>query len=308
MLSCAGRNRAAFGLPGRARLGESGGGVMRVSRILSWVPTAVLAGAALLSAGEALAATGLPHEWQLGFQTPASPVKEQIESLHNWLLVLITLITLFVLGLLGIVIVRFNARANPVPSRTTHNTLIEIIWTVVPVMILVVMAVPSFRLLYYLDRAPNADMTIKVTGHQWYWSYNYPDQENFGFDSYLVAEKDLKPGQPRLLTVDNELVLPAETTVRVLVTSTDVMHSWLVPSLGVQMYAIPGRINETWVRVNEPGMYYGQCNQICGVNHGFMPITVRALSKADFEKWVGDAKKKFAANDGDAALRVAAGQ
>jgi len=281
---------------------------MRVSRVLSWALTAVLVVWALLGVGEALAATGLPHEWQLGFQTPASPVKERIENLHNWLLVLITLITLFVLGLLAIVIVKFNARAHPVPTRTTHNTLIEIIWTVVPVMILVVMAVPSFRLLYYLDRAPNADMTIKVTGHQWYWSYNYPDQDNFGFDSYLVADKDLKQGQPRLLAVDNELVLPAETTVRVLVTSTDVMHSWLVPSLGVQMYAVPGRTNETWVRVNEPGVYYGQCNQICGVNHGYMPITIRALSKPDFEKWVGDAKKKFAANESDAAVRVASGQ
>jgi len=281
---------------------------MRVSRVLSWVLTAFIAGSALLGAAEALAATGIAHEWQLGFQTPASPVKERIESLHNWLLVLITLITLFVMVLLGIVIVRFNARANPVPSRTTHNTLIEIIWTVVPVMILVVMAVPSFRLLYYLDRAPNADMTIKVTGHQWYWSYNYPDQDNFGFDSYLVADKDLKQGQPRLLTVDNELVLPAETTVRVLVTSTDVMHSWLIPSLGVQMYAVPGRTNETWVRVNEPGVYYGQCNQICGVNHGYMPITIRALSKADYEKWVADAKKKFAAKESDAPVRVASGQ
>ena len=267
---------------------------MRVSRVLSWVLTAFVAGSALLGAAEALAATGLPHEWQLGFQTPASPVKERIESLHNWLLVLITLITLFVMTLLGIVIVKFNARAHPVPSRTTHNTLIEIIWTVVPVMILVVMAVPSFRLLYYLDRAPNADMTIKVTGHQWYWSYNYPDQENLGFDSYLVADKDLKQGQPRLLTVDNELVLPAATTVRVLVTSTDVMHSWLVPSLGVQMYAVPGRTNETWVRVNEPGVYYGQCNQICGVNHPFMPIEVDVVSKEDFQKWVDGAKKKFA--------------
>ena len=275
---------------------------MRVSRILTWVLTAVL----VLSAASSFAASGLPHEWQLGFQTPASPVKERIESLHNWLLILITLITLFVLTLLGIVIVRFNARANPVPSHTTHNTLIEIIWTVVPVMILVVMAVPSFRLLYYLDRAPNAEMTIKVTGHQWYWSYNYPDSDNFGFDSYIVQDKDLKPGQPRLLTVDNELVVPAQTTVRVLVTSTDVMHSWLVPSLGVQMYAVPGRTNETWVRVNEPGVYYGQCNQICGVNHGYMPITVRALSKDDFQKWVADAKKKFAAND--APVRVAAGQ
>lgn len=279
---------------------------MRVSRFLSWALLAVLVGGALFSAGEALAATGIAHDWEMGFQTPASPVKERIENLHNWLLVLITLITLFVLGLLGYVIVRFNARAHPVPSRTTHNTMIEIIWTVVPVMILVVMAVPSFRLLYYLDRAPNADMTIKVTGHQWYWSYNYPDQDNLGFDSYLVADKDLKQGQPRLLTVDNELVLPAATTVRVLVTSTDVMHSWLIPSLGVQMYAVPGRTNETWVRVNEPGVYYGQCNQICGVNHGFMPITVRALSKDDFQKWVADAKKKFAAND--APMRVAAGQ
>ena len=282
---------------------------MSVSRFLSWTLTAFVVGSALIGAGEALAATGLPHEWQFGFQTPASPVKERIENLHNWLLVLITLITLFVMALMGYVIIKFNAKANPVPSRTTHNTLIEILWTVVPVMILVVMAVPSFRLLYYLDRAPNADMTIKVTGHQWYWSYQYPDQNNLGFDSYIVAEKDLKPGQPRLLTVDNELVVPAGKTVRVLVTSTDVMHSWLIPSLGVQMYATPGRINETWFRVNEPGDYHGQCNQICGVNHGFMPIVVRALSDADYAAWLAQAKQKFAAQDSDAApVRVAVGQ
>ncbi|HEX6978081.1 MAG TPA: cytochrome c oxidase subunit II [Alphaproteobacteria bacterium] len=247
-----------------------------------------------------------PEPWQLGMQAPASPVKERIEGLHDMLLVIITLITLFVLVLLVYTIWRFRASRNPVPTRTAHNTLLEVAWTVIPVLILVIIAIPSFKLLYFQDRAPNAEMTIKVVGHQWYWSYEYPDHGDLKFDSYIVQEDDLKPGQKRLLEVDNRLVLPVGTTVRVLVAGTDVIHSWFVPSLGLQIYAMPGRLNETWVRVDEPGVYYGQCNQICGVNHAFMPIAIEAVSKEQFGRWIEEAKQKFAATPADRPVAVAA--
>jgi len=233
-------------------------------------------------------------------------VKDRLQAFHNELLIIITLITIFVLGLLLYVIVRFHHQRNPVPTRTSHNTIIEMLWTVVPVLILVIIAIPSFKLMYFMDRVPNPDMTIKVTGHQWYWSYEYPDQGGLTFDSNLIPEADLKPGQLRLLDVDNPLVVPVDTTIRVLVTGTDVIHSWFVPSFGVQEYAIVGRLNESWMKVEHRGVYYGECNQICGVNHAFMPIKVEAVSKPDFQRWLVDAKKKFAHDDkgGDAA-RVA---
>jgi cytochrome c oxidase subunit 2 len=234
-------------------------------------------------------------------QPPATPVKDRLNAFHNELLVIICLITVFVLGLLLYVMVRFSARRHPVPTQTSHNPLIEILWTVIPVLILVVIAIPSFKLMYFMDRVPNADMTIKVTGHQWYWSYEYPDQK-IGFDSNMVAEKDLKPDQKRLLDVDNPLVVPANTNVRVLITSTDVIHSWFIPSFGVQEYAVIGRNNESWFNVDRPGTYYGECNQICGINHSRMPIKIVALAKPDFDKWLGEAKQKFAiAAPGDAA-------
>jgi cytochrome c oxidase subunit 2 len=245
-----------------------------------------------------------PHNWQLGFQQAATPVKERIASFHDELLIIITLITIFVMGLLAYVIVRFNARANPVPTRTTHNTLIEVIWTVVPVLILVIIAIPSFKLMYYMDRTAKADMTIKVTGHQWYWSYEYPDAGEVGFDSNIIPVDQLKPGQKRLLDVDNRLIVPVDTTVRVLIIGSDVMHSWFVPSFGVQMYAVVGRSNESWFNVEKEGVYYGQCNQICGVNHAFMPIVVEAVSKQAFAKWV-DEKKKQARDDNAASVRLA---
>jgi cytochrome c oxidase subunit 2 len=247
-----------------------------------------------------------PHNWQLGFQQAATPVRERISDFHNELLIIITLITLFVMGLLGYVIVRFNSRANPVATRTTHNTLIEVVWTVVPVLILVIVAIPSFKLMYYMDRTQKADMTIKVTGHQWYWSYEYPDAGDVGFDSNIIADKDLKPGQKRLLDVDNRLVVPVGANVRVLIAGSDVMHSWFVPSFGVQMYAVVGRLNETWFNVEREGVYYGQCNQICGVNHAFMPIVVEAVPKDAFAKWI-DEKKKQARNDSAVAVRLAGG-
>jgi cytochrome c oxidase subunit 2 len=257
-----------------------------------------------------------PHAWQLGFQEAATPVRERIDTLHDILLVIITAISVFVMALLIYVMVRFNARANPVPSRTSHNTWVEIAWTVVPVLILVTIAIPSFKLMYYMDRTQAAEMTVKVTGHQWYWSYEYPDFADVGFDSNLIPEDQLKPGQKRLLDVDNRLVVPVGTNVRVLIVGSDVMHSWFMPSFGVQMYAVPGRANESWFNVAREGVYYGQCNQICGVNHAFMPIVVEAVAKDDFKKWIDD-KKKSARNDGapagsadasrsDATVRLAA--
>jgi cytochrome c oxidase subunit II len=248
-----------------------------------------------------------PHPWQLGFQPAATPVQARLEAFNNELTVIIGLITVFVLGLLLYVIVRFDHRRHPVPTRTSHNTVIEILWTVIPVLILIVIAIPSYELMFYMDRTPNPDMTIKVTGHQWYWSYEYPDQKDLAFDSNIVQQADLKEGQPRLLTVDNPLVVPVDENIRVLVTSTDVIHSWFVPSFGVQEYAIIGRENESWFRVEHPGVYRGQCNQICGINHAFMPIEVVALSKKEFQSWVVSAQKKFASSEAhERTVRVAA--
>jgi cytochrome c oxidase subunit 2 len=246
----------------------------------------------ILADGAALAAQPVP--WQLGFQPPATPIMERLESFHNLLLWIITVITLFVLALLAWVCVRFRASRSPTPSRRTHNTILEIAWTAVPVLILVVIAIPSFKLLYFQDVTPDAELTIKAVGHQWYWSYEYPDNGDFAFDAYMVADGDLQPGQPRLLATDNRVVLPVDTTVRVLVTATDVLHSWAVPAFGVKMDGVPGRINETWVRIQEPGIYYGQCSELCGTNHGFMPIMVEAVSKEEFEAWTQEAQAEFA--------------
>jgi cytochrome c oxidase subunit 2 len=260
-----------------------------------------------IAAITAVAGAAEPKPWQLGFQPPATPVKDRLSAFHDELLIIITLITVFVLGLLVYVIWRFNQQRNPVPSRTSHNTVIEMLWTVVPVLILVIIAIPSFKLMYYMDRVPNPEMTIKVTGHQWYWSYEYPDQSGLAFDSNIIPDDQLKPGQKRLLDVDNPLVVPEDTIIRVLVTGTDVIHSWFVPSFGVQEYAIVGRLNESWMKIEHAGTYYGQCNQICGVNHAFMPIKVEAISKDAFQHWLVDAKKKFARHDDDSgAVRVAA--
>ena len=266
-----------------------------------------------IAAIAAVAGAAEPKPWQLGFQPPATPVMERLEAFHNglWppgLLVITFLIATFVLVLLGVAMWRFNHQRHPVPTRTSHNTVIEMLWTVVPVLILVLIAIPSFKLMYFMDRVPNPEMTIKVTGHQWYWSYEYPDQGGLAFDSNIIPEDQLKSGQKRLLDVDNPLVVPADTIIRVLVTGTDVIHSWFVPSFGVQEYAVVGRLNESWMKIEHSGTYYGQCNQICGVNHAFMPIKVEAVSKDDFQRWLVDAKKKFAHKDegGDVA-RVAAG-
>jgi cytochrome c oxidase subunit 2 len=249
-----------------------------------------------------------PTPWQLDFQQPATPVSAAIVSLHNEVLVIITLITLFVVALLLYVIVRFNAKRHPVAAKTTHNTVLEVLWTVVPVLILVLIAVPSFKLLYFEGHNAHAEMTIKITGHQWYWTYDYPDQGDLSFDSNMIPDEDaVKAGKPRLLAVDNPLVVPVGTVIRVLVTGTDVIHSWFVPSFGVQEYAVEGRLNEAWMTVNTPGTYYGQCNQICGINHPFMPIQVIAMAKDDFAKWLAQAQKDHARNnDGAGAVELAA--
>ncbi len=242
-----------------------------------------------------------PHDWQLGWQDPASPVASHIATLHYEVFIIITLITVFVLGLLLYVIIRFNAKRHPVPTKTTHNTVLEVLWTVVPVLILVTIAIPSFKLLYYMDKNPHATMTIKITGHQWYWSYEYPDQGDFSFNSNILDDETTKKeGKPRLLAVDNPVVVPVGTVVRVLITGTDVIHSWFVPSVGVQEYAVEGRINEAWLQIDRPGIFYGQCNQICGINHPFMPIEIHAVSAEDFAKWVDGAKKQFGQNNGGA--------
>jgi cytochrome c oxidase subunit II len=245
--------------------------------------------------GVALAqAVAAPRPWEIGMQPAFGPLKQQQIELHNLVLVIITLITLFVAVLLVWVMWRYNARRNPVPTRTSHNTVIEIAWTVIPVLILVVMAIPSFRLVYYEDRTRDPELTIKVTGHQWYWEYTYPDNNNIDFSSYIIPDDQLKPGQRRLLEVDNELVVPVGKNIRVLQTSGDVIHSWFIPALGVQRYAIPGRTIETWFKVDRPAIIYGQCNQICGTNHSRMPIVVRAVPEQEFNAWLVAAKTKFA--------------
>lgn len=255
----------------------------------------VLAASLLMPEGAAYAGLGQASPWQLGMQDPASPVMERVHWFHNVVLVIVTVITLFVLALLVVVMVKFNARANPTPSRTTHNTLIEVLWTVIPVLILVVIALPSFRILFFQLNTPKPDLTIKATGVTWNWKYNYPDNGNFEFDSLHVDEKDLKPGQPRLLTVDNELVVPVNKVVQVLVTGYDVIHSFAVPSFGIKVDAIPGRMNETWFTATKEGWYYGQCSELCGRDHAFMPIAVHVVSEAEFNAWIEQAKKKFAA-------------
>ena len=240
------------------------------------------------------AGTGGPEPWQLGLRDAATPIMERVASFHTMLMWIITLITIFVLGLLIYVCVKFKAEANPTPSRRTHHVTLEIAWTAIPVLILVIMAIPSFKLLYYSDVVPETEMTVKAIGRQWYWSYEYPDNGNFTFDAYMLADDELTEGQLRLLETDYRVVLPAQTNVRIQVTSSDVLHAWAVPSAGVKIDAVPGRLNEIWVNFNEAGTYYGQCSELCGVNHGFMPIAIDVMAKEDFDAWVSDAQAEFA--------------
>src|SRR5262245_35371256 len=265
---------------------------MPFSRIRRSLPLAVAAAALMPLAAHA----DQPRRWEIWHQAPASTIMETISSFHATLVVISALIVVLVLGLLAYCILRFNERSNPEPSRTTHNTLIEVIWTAVPVMILVGIAIPSFKLLYEQDVIPKADLTVKAIGHQWYWSYEYPDNGNFSFDSVMVPDNELKAGQVRLLDVDNHVVLPVGTTIRVITTAQDVIHSWAVPAFGVKVDSVPGRLNELWFKIDRSGMYYGQCSELCGVNHGFMPIQVEAVTKERYSQWVEEAKKKFASS------------
>ena len=276
---------------------------------------ALLAVMALAGAGAAWAGIGQPTDWELGPQSPVTTVADDIIRFHDILLWIITGITIFVLALLVYVVVRFNAKANPTPARTTHNTLLEVAWTLTPVLILLFIAVLSFRALFFQLDMPKADLTVKATGKQWFWSYSYPDSK-FEFDSIMLTEKerkakldkDPKADVPRLLSVDNELVVPVNKVVRVQVTGADVIHAFAVPSFGIKIDAIPGRLNETWFKAEREGVYYGQCSELCGKDHAFMPIMVRVVSEQAFTAWLEQAKKKYASEDTPAAVTVAAGQ
>ena len=258
-----------------------------------------VAGVALAAGGVASAELGQPAPWEVTMQESATAVMDNIISFHNVLMWLITIITLFVLVLLIIVVVKFNAKANPVPSKTTNNTLIEVAWTLIPVLILVGIAVPSFRLLFLQLDVPKADLTVKATGKQWYWSYAYPDNGKFEFDSLLAQDK-----KPRLLGVDNEMVVPVNKVIRVQTTGADVIHAFAVPAFGIKIDSIPGRLNETWFKATKVGMFYGQCSELCGKDHAFMPIAVRVVSDQEFAAWVETAKKKFATNPANSFASV----
>ncbi len=266
-------------------------GIPGVVSLLAWF--GLIASAPLLPV-MAQPVIGVPHDWQMGFPQSYTPVMDKVAGLHDLLLVIISLISAFVLVLLLYVMWRFHASRNPTPTTVTHNTVLEILWTIVPILILVVIAVPSFRLLYYGDKAQDAAMTIKVTGHQWYWSYEYPDQGNFSVDSRILSEADrakLKPNEPRMLAVDQEMVIPSNTVVRIIGTAADSMHGWTVWGFGIKKTVIPGRLNEGWINVRNEGYYFGQCSQICGNNHAYMPIAVRVVSQDEFNKWVEQKKK-----------------
>ena len=238
-----------------------------------------------------------PKDWQLGFQKAASGHMEDLVWFHDFMLLpIITGITVFVLFLVIYACIRYRASRNPIASTTSHNTLIEVIWTLVPCLILILMAVPSFKLLYSQDKIPPADVTIKAIGYQWYWGYEYPD-ENIVFDSYMIEDSELQPGQPRLLSVDNEIVVPVNKVIKVLITANDVLHAWALPSFGVKRDAVPGRINETWFKADRTGTFYGQCSELCGIKHAFMPITVKVVTQEDYKKWLEDAKEKFAKHE-----------
>jgi len=243
--------------------------------------------AAFLSASPAFAELGQPVPGAIGLQAAASPMKERMIEFHDHLLMpIITGIVVFVLCLLLYVVLRFNAKTNPVPSKTAHNTMLEVVWTLIPVLILVVIVIPSMKMLYYVDKSADTEMTLKAIGNQWYWSYEYPDNGNISITANMVPEKELKPGQPRLLATDNAVVLPVDTNIKLLTTAADVIHSWAVPAFGIKIDAVPGRLNETWMRIDKEGTFYGQCSEICGQGHGFMPIEIHAVSKAAFAEWV----------------------
>jgi cytochrome c oxidase subunit 2 len=274
-------------------------GMTKYRQIVSRFFYTVLLAAAWLQTGPSFAQSG-PQPWQMNFRPSATPVMDDIIDFHNLLLVIEVIIVLFVLGLMVYICVKFNAKANPAPSKTTHNVFLEVVWTVIPIIILIVITVPSVKLLVFMDKAPKekVEMTLKVIGHQWYWSYEYPDAGNLAFDSNMIPDEeiDVSKGQIRLLEVDNRIAIPVDTTIRVIMTSEDVIHNWAVPAFGIKMDTVPGRINEAWIRVPaaKAGVYRGQCSELCGVNHGYMPIVIEAKSKQDFAKWLDKAKKEYA--------------
>ena len=271
-------------------VGKRGLGILGV---LSSIAGIGLAGGAQAQTSK-VPVIGVPHDWQMNFPPSYTPLMEKVASLHDLLLVIITLISVFVLVLLVYAMWKFHASRNPTPTTVTHNTVLEIAWTIIPILILVVIAIPSFRLLYYGDKAVDAALTVKVTGHQWYWSYEYPDQGGFSVDSRILSEADrakLKPNEPRMLAVDEEMVIPAGAVIRIIGTAADSMHGWTVPGFGIKKTVIPGRLNEGWISVPKVGLYFGQCSQICGNNHSYMPIAVKVVSKADFDAWVAQKKK-----------------
>ena len=257
----------------------------------------------LLLPGSVLA--NQPKDWQLGFQKSASETMDDIVWFHDYMLLpVITAITVFVLFLIAYACIRFRASKNKEASTTSHNTFIEVIWTLVPCLILIVLAVPSFKVLYSQDEIPKADVTIKAIGYQWYWGYEYPD-ENIIFDSYMIEEKDLKEGQPRLLSVDNEVYVPVNKVVKVMITANDVLHAWALPSFGVKRDAVPGRINETWFKADRTGTFYGQCSELCGIKHAFMPITVNVVTEEEYKQWLEKAKVEFAKEEINNNIKLA---
>jgi len=277
-------------------------------RLIRAAAPALVLVTALIAGNTAFAGLGQPTPWQMGFQQSAAPTMDDITWFHDFVLWIIVAITVFVLALLLIVIVKFNAKANPTPSRTTHNTLLEVLWTVVPVVILVVIAVPSFRILFVQLNVPPSDVTIKATGNQWNWTYTYPD-DKIEFTSIMLTDAErakANPSPPRLLGVDNPIVVPLNKVVRVQVIGSDVIHAFAVPSFGIKIDAIPGRLNETWFKATREGVFYGQCSELCGKDHAFMPIEVRVVSEQAYAAWLADAKKKFAIDDTRPATNVAA--
>ena len=261
----------------------------------------------------ARAAAAAPRPWEIGLQPAATPVMANIHSFHDAMLILLAAISAFVLALLIYAVVRFNAGANPAPSRTTHNTIVEVVWTVVPVLILIAIAIPSFRLLYFQRDIPKADMTLKITGNQWNWTYDYPDNGAINFTAFLKPKAELQEGQPYLLTTDTSVVVPVNKVVKIIVTASDVIHSWAMPPFGVKIDAVPGRLNEDWFKAEKEGIFYGQCSELCGKDHAYMPIMLEVVSEADFNAWAAKARtsgieeaRKHLAARRDGARQIAA--
>lgn len=282
--------------------------VVTMKNIKFWAQTLLLTLFSFTSQMPSAFADDAAKPTQLGLRDAASPQMERIISFHDGLLMwVITIIVVFVTLLMVWVAIRYNAKSNPTPSKTTHHVMLEVLWTVLPIVILIVIAVPSFKMLYYLDRTEDPELTLKVTGYQWYWGYEYQDYEGISFKSYMIPEDEIdeSKGQKRLLSTDNQVVLPIDTNIQILITAADVIHSFTIPAFGFKKDAVPGRMNETWVRIDKTGTYFGQCSEICGKDHAYMPIEIKAVTKEEFKKWIKAAKDKFATNNTDRAYNVA---